>query len=346
MWYFSENGQQQGPVSLAELQAMIRSGRLTIDSLVWRQGMSDWMPVQGVPELRLEADLAKRGKAGMPTAPRPIGVSPPAGTPPEDTSRPTAGLPAGMSSTAQPFPSGANAGSAPAAPAGPAVDFHDDSTPRPLRPLASATGAGHCRKCGVLLPAENAGAGSDPGQGLCLTCRTAFAASLATPAVGGTAAAAAAMPSPVMYFQYGGFLSRFAACFCDGVILWLASLVISFVTNFGFTLAGSGLGDDAGEVVAFFGVLAGALVGGVLLPSVYYGYFLSTQGATPGKKLLGLAVIRPDGSGVSFVRGMCRYWATSLSGIICGIGYLMALFDDEKRALHDHLCDTRVVTTR
>ncbi len=156
----------------------------------------------------------------------------------------------------------------------------------------------------------------------------------------------AAMPSLVAYYQYGGFLARFAACFCDGLILWLASMVISFVTSFGFGLVGSGLGGDAGEIVTFLGMLAGTLLGGVLLPSVYYGYFLSTQGATPGKKLLGLAVIRPDGSNVSFVRGMCRSWATSLSGIICGIGYLMALFDDEKRALHDHICDTRVVATR
>ncbi|MDD4098599.1 MAG: DUF4339 domain-containing protein, partial [Lentisphaeria bacterium] len=72
MWYFAENGQQQGPVSLADLQAMVRSGRLTIDSLVWRQGMNDWMPVQNVPELRLEADLAKRGKVGS----APVGSAP------------------------------------------------------------------------------------------------------------------------------------------------------------------------------------------------------------------------------------------------------------------------------
>ena len=46
------------------------------------------------------------------------------------------------------------------------------------------------------------------------------------------------------------------------------------------------------------------------------------------RKTVGLAVIRGWATS-SFLRGMCRYWSTMLSGIFCGIGYLMALFDDE-----------------
>jgi hypothetical protein len=29
--------------------------------------------------------------------------------------------------------------------------------------------------------------------------------------------------------------------------------------------------------------------------------------------------------------------------LACSIGFIMAGFDDEKRALHDRMCDTRVV---
>jgi len=361
MWYFAENGQQQGPVSLADLQAMVRSGRLTIDSLVWRQGMNNWMPVQNVPELRLEADLAKRGKVGsVPVgsapSPRPLRVSPPpAGASAPGTSPDSAGAPgegAGMSPASEPFPSGAGAGSEPPPAAaaeppsafGPAVDFPDDATPRPLRPLASSAGAGHCVKCGAPLSTGHAGAGSEGGQGLCDTCRAAFAASL-TPGAASGARAAVSGVSP-LYYQYGGFMARFAASFCDGVILWVMSFAVTFVLSFGFALVGSSLHHEFGEVLDAMALLVSSLLGGILLPSFYHGYFLSTQGATPGKKLLGLAVIRPDGSTVSFLRGMCRFWATSISGMICGIGYLMALFDDEKRALHDHICDTRVVSSR
>ena len=32
-----------------------------------------------------------------------------------------------------------------------------------------------------------------------------------------------------------------------------------------------------------------------------------------------------------------------VSGIILLIGYIIAGFDDEKRALHDRVCDTRVI---
>jgi uncharacterized RDD family membrane protein YckC len=35
-----------------------------------------------------------------------------------------------------------------------------------------------------------------------------------------------------------------------------------------------------------------------------------------------------------------------VSGIILLIGYIMAGFDDEKRALHDRVCDTRVIYKR
>jgi uncharacterized RDD family membrane protein YckC len=34
-----------------------------------------------------------------------------------------------------------------------------------------------------------------------------------------------------------------------------------------------------------------------------------------------------------------------LSAIILMIGYIMAGFDEQKRALHDILCDTRVIRT-
>jgi hypothetical protein len=32
-----------------------------------------------------------------------------------------------------------------------------------------------------------------------------------------------------------------------------------------------------------------------------------------------------------------------LSSLTLAIGYIMAAFDDEKRSLHDRICDTRVI---
>jgi len=46
---------------------------------------------------------------------------------------------------------------------------------------------------------------------------------------------------------------------------------------------------------------------------------------------------------ITYGRATGRCFAEILSGMICYIGYLMAAFDEEKRALHDRICNTRVV---
>jgi len=75
----------------------------------------------------------------------------------------------------------------------------------------------------------------------------------------------------------------------------------------------------------------------------YSAYFLVNFGATPGKMALGIKVIRVDGGPIQVGQAIGRYFAHMLSGLILYIGYMMAGWDDEKRALHDRLVDTRVV---
>jgi hypothetical protein len=45
MWYYSTNGQQQGPVDDATLDRYIMQGSLNASSYVWRDGMADWAPL-------------------------------------------------------------------------------------------------------------------------------------------------------------------------------------------------------------------------------------------------------------------------------------------------------------
>lgn len=49
-WYYGSSAGQHGPVEESELRAMIASGGVGPQTLVWRDGMSDWMPLQSVPE--------------------------------------------------------------------------------------------------------------------------------------------------------------------------------------------------------------------------------------------------------------------------------------------------------
>ena len=51
-WHYAEQGQQIGPVDDVQLAELVRIGKVNADTLVWRDGLADWMPysqVQGVP---------------------------------------------------------------------------------------------------------------------------------------------------------------------------------------------------------------------------------------------------------------------------------------------------------
>jgi len=43
-WYYSSNEQQRGPVSDSEFEALVGAGTVTPQTLVWREGLANWMP--------------------------------------------------------------------------------------------------------------------------------------------------------------------------------------------------------------------------------------------------------------------------------------------------------------
>lgn len=83
-----------------------------------------------------------------------------------------------------------------------------------------------------------------------------------------------------------------------------------------------------------------------LLEMAFQVYFLGTAGATPGKKIMGLQVVREDGSPLDFSKGFELYWAYLLTALTLGIGFLILLGDPQKRALQDRLTKTKVLQTR
>jgi len=134
--------------------------------------------------------------------------------------------------------------------------------------------------------------------------------------------------------RYAGFWIRLAAVFIDGLILFAVQMVVGLGMGVGI-MSSSGM-DGMGAGVLYQIISLGISMG-------YYGYFLSQHGATPGKMALGLQVIRSGGGFITPGRAIGRMFANYLSAIILCIGYIIAAFDSEKRALHDHICDTRVV---
>lgn len=45
MWHFVIEGETYGPVEETDIAARLRGGQLTAESLVWREGMADWLPI-------------------------------------------------------------------------------------------------------------------------------------------------------------------------------------------------------------------------------------------------------------------------------------------------------------
>jgi uncharacterized RDD family membrane protein YckC/ribosomal protein L37E len=83
----------------------------------------------------------------------------------------------------------------------------------------------------------------------------------------------------------------------------------------------------------------------VLFLTMAYDTALITYFATTlGKRAFGLYVVRTDGSRVGFVRALARHMLTAISAnLTLGLIFLFILFRQDKRGLHDLICDTVVI---
>ena len=156
-------------------------------------------------------------------------------------------------------------------------------------------------------------------------------------AAGGLAASAA--PQTVRP-AFGGFAARFAAKMIDLLLLLGIGLLLAEAVAALFYDGTIPLPPDWRGFLRAQGLMSLVNAGVAIWFSVY---FIRRFEATPGKRMLGLRVVRADGSPVGAGKIILRYFGEQLSGILFLSGYVMAAFDDEKRTLHDYLCDTRVV---
>ncbi len=76
---------------------------------------------------------------------------------------------------------------------------------------------------------------------------------------------------------------------------------------------------------------------------IYYWYCYSASGKTPGKALLGLRVVRSDGSDLHAGRAAVRVITFPLGFICLGLGFVGIIVGRQRRALYDVIADTSVV---
>lgn len=85
MWYYELNGAQQGPEETAQIQQRLSNGELSSETLVWREGMTDWVALSQVVEL-------KQGSVASPSASAQAGQASPYVAPPQMQGPPGMGM--------------------------------------------------------------------------------------------------------------------------------------------------------------------------------------------------------------------------------------------------------------
>jgi len=135
--------------------------------------------------------------------------------------------------------------------------------------------------------------------------------------------------------NYAGFWIRFVAKFVDGIIVGVPGYALQF----------GGMALFQNEETAVIIMLVGWLVS-FTLQIAYSTWMHGKFGATVGKMACGLRVVRATGGQMTYGLACGRFFAEIISGITLYAGYIMAGFDEEKRSLHDRICDTRVIRSR
>jgi uncharacterized RDD family membrane protein YckC len=144
---------------------------------------------------------------------------------------------------------------------------------------------------------------------------------------------------------YGGFWRRVVAQCVDSAVMFFMLLPVVVLACAFVLVSAIASGSAQATSKDLVTLLAGLLLLAVffLAPIFYFVYFTKHGGSTPGKMLLGLKIVTASGGPVGTGRAIGRVFARGLSSAIFYIGDMMAGWDSQKRALHDRICETRVI---
>jgi uncharacterized RDD family membrane protein YckC len=174
------------------------------------------------------------------------------------------------------------------------------------------------------------------------------------PPPGAFGAPAQTAPAGLSSGQYAlaGWWSRVGAAVVDGLIIGVGALVIMVLFGSVFSV-GFFDSEETGVVALVVGLMLSFLA--IAIVALLYAPLMMarTNGKTLGRMALGIRVVRASGEPMTFGWAMLREVAVKallfgLAGsITAGLAnladVLWPLWDDENRALHDFIVDTRTV---
>ena len=161
---------------------------------------------------------------------------------------------------------------------------------------------------------QNCGAETGPSAEICVKCGVRIKSAVVLPQE-----------------MYAGFWRRFGAVMVDGILLWVAQMII--FKSFAFRM-----------IIFTPGTIIKTYFWSILIGWLYFALMESSnKQATLGKMLIGIKVTDINGSQINFGKATARHFSKIISGAIFTIGYIMAGFTQKKQALHDIITGTLVV---
>lgn len=141
-------------------------------------------------------------------------------------------------------------------------------------------------------------------------------------------------------YKPAGFWIRFVAVLIDDIFSNVLAWIVTSIIGEKLILMDD-LDDPAGTEV---GLPATTLTVMLIYSIVFIIIFTGTQfKGSPGKLICRIQVVKPDMTQISIGRSIGRHFAQVLSALTFMIGFMLAGWNREKKALHDMICGTRVV---
>lgn len=122
--------------------------------------------------------------------------------------------------------------------------------------------------------------------------------------------------------EKAGLGTRFIALIIDGIVLGIIYWLLAALTGRG----------ELGGIASF------------IVGVIYQWYFLTSQnGQTPGKRVMGIRVVKVNGAPLTAADVIIRYIGYYINTAIILLGWIWAIFDANKQGWHDKLAGTYVV---
>jgi len=146
-------------------------------------------------------------------------------------------------------------------------------------------------------------------------------------------------------YDIAGIGSRFLAAIIDTLLIGLAELILGFII--GVAIARSGLGDRVDSAESIF-LAVGSILAFLILWGYYIVFELVWNGQSPGKRVIGLRVVREGGRPLTFVNSAIRNLIRLVDFLpaFYGIGVVVMFVDRRARRFGDLAGGTLVVKER